>query len=496
MKKISHILLIALFTIGATSCRKSFLDVNNNPNQNTSASYQLVLPAALNSTAYYVTTGNEFANYWMGTWAISNSYVPISTEITFTFSNAYHQDRWSGFYYSINNFNYIDQAATASSDYFYAGIAKAMKVYCYQNLVDIYGNIPYSQALQISSYPRPKYDADTAIYASLFKQLDSARTLINNWNADLTPAPTETSDIMFSGSNSLWLKFINTLELRMLLRFTNIAKPAYYDAELSIVNNDANGFLGVGESALSNPGYSSSADAKLNPFYAAYGYNAAGNVTDNYGYYRANAYAIDFYNSNNDPRIGFFYAANALGNFAGNDFGVQGTAANKDISGIGISSSTQIGIIDKPSQSSPILTSFESLFLQSEAVQRGLISGDLKELYKSALQESFAYCGLTKTDATTYYSQSSDLVNIDSTADPLKTILTQKWASINAINPLEVYADYRRTKIPADLPGSKAKSAGAIPLRLLYPQTEISTNPDNVKAQGGINIYSKIFWVK
>ncbi len=495
MKRISYISTLFFLLIAVSSCKKSFFDVNSNPNLTPSASYQLVLPAALNSIGANVTDGLDYTKYWMGIWAVSGGYAPNITEVTYKFSNAYHQEVWSNFYYAINNLNYVENAANASNDKFYAGIAKAMKVYCYHNLVDLYGNVPYSQALQIDKYPRPKYDSAATIYASLFKQLDSARTLIASWNGQ-TEAPSKSSDIIYHGEQTLWIKFINTLELRLLLRFADIAKPSYYATELNIVKGDSRGFLVEGEDALVNPGYSNALNDNLNPFYADYGFNAAGNQATNYGYYRANSYGVDFYSNTNDPRIEYFYAPYATGKYAGNDFGIQGNP-NNVTSGIGLATSTRLGIINSPSQSSPVLTSFESLFLQAEAAQRGLIVGDYKALYKSALEESFYYCGITDaTAASTYYGQASDLVNIDSSATPLTTILTQKWASINAINPLEVYADYRRTKIPADIPGSKAAGVGPIPSRLLYPQSEINTNPDNVSAQGTITLNSKIFWVK
>ncbi len=489
MKKIKYIILGLL--IINTSCKKSFFDINTNPNTPTAASVDLVLPAALNSTAATVSSGLEFSNYWMGYWAVSGGYAPDIVTTSYKFSNSYYQGIWSGLYYSINNYNYVEQTALAQKSNFYAGIAKIMKAYCYHDLVDIYGNVPYSQALQISAYPRPAYDDASAIYGNLFKQIDSARTLIANWGGDV---PVATSDIMFKGSASLWLKFANTLELRMLLRLSQMAtKPSYYATELAIVKADPNGFLGAGQGALVNPGYSNASDANLNPFYATYGYSAAGTVSTNYGYYRANSYAINFYQITSDPRIGKFYAPYSGSNFAGNDYGVQGQP-NNVTSGIGF------GLINAPSQSAPVLTSFESLFLQAEAANRGLITGDYKALYKSAVTEAFAYFGLSSTAAQTYYSQTGttslqDKVNIDLSSNAITTIMTQKWASINVINPLEPYADWRRVKIPADAPGSKAVGVGPIPVRLYYPLSESQTNPDNVNAQGTITLSTKIFWM-
>ena len=500
MKKIKYIFLIAGTLVIGSSCRKRFFDINNNPNQPSSASVDLVLPGALNATAGSLVTGNEFSNYWMGYWAVSGGYAPGITEVSYKFSNSYHQNIWSNFYFAINNFNYVEQTASAQQLKFFTGVAKIMKALCYHNLVDIYGNIPYSQALQITKYPLPAYDKAVDIYGSLLKQIDTARILISTSGGDVI---TPTSDIMFGGDKNQWLKFANTLELRLLLRMTQIsAKPSYWSSELAILNADPNGFLGQGQSAAVNPGYSNASDANLSPFYGTYGYNAVGNTQTNLGFFRANTYAVNFYQNTNDPRLGQFYAPYAGNSFAGNDFGIQGQP-NNVVSAIG----TGNGLLKSPSEGAPVLTSFESLFLQAEAAQRGLIPGDYKALYKAAISESFNWFGLSSASAQTYYSQTGlaslqDKVNIDLSSNPLVTIMTQKWAAINVLNPLEPFADYRRLLIPADVPGSKYPGVSAqfapytTPYRLYYPQSEVQTNPDNVSAQGNVNLNTKIFWMQ
>ena len=82
MKRINYIIVLLLFIVGVSSCKKSFFDINNNPNQTASASYQLVLPAALNSVASTVSDGLEFSKYWMGFWAVSGGYAPNISEVT------------------------------------------------------------------------------------------------------------------------------------------------------------------------------------------------------------------------------------------------------------------------------------------------------------------------------------------------------------------------------------------------------------------------------
>jgi hypothetical protein len=154
-------------------------------------------------------------------------------------------------------------------------------------------------------------------------------------------------------------------------------------------------------------------------------------------------------------------------------------------------------MIGTPTQSSPVLTDFESLFIQSEAVVRGYITGDAKALYNSAVTQAFIYRGLTAVDATTYYSQAKFTTNYDNATDKIGLILTQKWLALNGTSPVEIWTDFRRSGYPQNLHFSEQadRASDTPPVRLLYPQTEISSNNDNVVAVGAIDAFkSKIFW--
>ena len=85
----------------------------------------------------------------------------------------------------------------------------------------------------------------------------------------------------------------------------------------------------------------------------------------------------------------------------------------------------------------------------------------------------------------------------DISTDKLRTILTQKWCALNGISPQPIWVDYRRTGYPDFLHFTEepARKNDTPPVRLFYPQTEISTNNENVLKQGTINLFtSKIFW--
>jgi hypothetical protein len=167
------------------------------------------------------------------------------------------------------------------------------------------------------------------------------------------------------------------------------------------------------------------------------------------------------------------------------------------------------GLLQGFAQDGPILTDYESLFLQAEAAERGYITADPKALYESAVTQSILYLGqqssldpttyvpLTAASAATYLAQVKPLVNYDATPNKLQVIITQKWLALIGQNPMAIWTDYRRTGFPnfIHFTADPARISDTPPVRLLYPQTEITTNNDNVLAQGTISLTtSKIFW--
>jgi hypothetical protein len=192
--------------------------------------------------------------------------------------------------------------------------------------------------------------------------------------------------------------------------------------------------------------------------------------------------------------------------FRGNEMGSQGTGSltysdNLDNSAIGGSAAAPAAY-RSPSQDQPIITDFESLFLQAEAVQRGWFSGNAQTIFQSAMLQSYHYM----FDAVDGAAAAADYYNLDLVPDArnnwalatnkIQLIITQKWASMNTLNFYEAWADYRRTGFPA-VPLSTSLSRGPnIPLRLKYPQTEYDLNGANVGPQGTVDQFtSKIWWM-
>ena len=485
------ILLAALILAG--SCRNSDFDINSpNPNQPSSVPPNYVLSAALTSSASRLLGGDvTFANFWMGYWAPYGEQSP--SVLSYNLTTDTYSSNWDNTYITLENYKYIEDQSAAPGMAYFRAIAKIMKDFHFQRLVDLYNNIPYTEALSATN-TFPKYDSAPVIYKDLVVQLDSAIDIIKKADA-LTAENPGSNDVMFHGDMDQWIKFANTLKLKILMRQTQTSGgPEYIAGNLSGMSTDD--FIGAGEDAGVNPGYSNSSRNQQSPLWQSVGYNTDGSPNGGYLYTRANSYAVDFYLATNDTlRIKQFYAPNSDGVFRGRAFGSSDVGqGGNTISGFGP------GILQSASMDAYILPAFESLFIQAEAAQRGYITGDPVALFKAGVTESFRLLGVPdyQNAAQALFSQPNEKVNIDISSNVISTIILQKWAALNAYDPLESYSDWRRLGIPSDLPVSvyPGTTATHIPYRLLYPTTEFNYNSENVNAQGNINQFtSKIFWM-
>jgi len=488
MKKLM-ILFSGIIMLAGAGCKKGFLDINTNPNTATNTTPELVLPNALAVTAARQITNYTFISGWMGYWAISGSYALNTNDFTtYKQTTDFGDGLWRNIYDNLEDYNYIEQAGTAQNKPFYVAAAKIMKAYEYQQLVDMFNNVPYTNALQGTTQILPTYDDAQAIYDSLVANIDIAVGLMAQPEAQAS----ETSDIMFGGDTQLWIQFANTLKLRILLRQSQIGRDAYITGEIGKISG---GYLT--QDAAVNPGYVQT-DGKMNPFYD-FCFNATGTYTQDF--WRANQYYINFDSANKDPRYRYVYGPTPSDAtvYAGNFLGQSNNAL--------VGSASSIfgpGVLKSFDQSAIILSASESYFLQAEAAIRGWITADAGTLYKAGVTASFEYLGVpdAETAAQTYMNQPGNSKvywdNNQTFNYKLSLIIRQKWAAMNTVTPFEAWADYRRLHLPADIPLSQSPyvDVPAIPLRIIYPTVEYTTNPENVAAEGGTDQHTdKIFWM-
>lgn len=501
MKKFIYSFL-TLSLLVATSCKKEFFDINNNPNSPTDESVtpQILLPRVLNVTASRTGINFDYAAFTIGYWGHSGSYGQSTDIESYAYNTSFQTGQWTGWYDVLTDVNILEQKANASGSKFYQGAAKTLKAIGFMFLVDQYNNVPYSKAFDIKGNILPTYDKGEDIYADLFKQLDAAAKLFAD-AGDLT-ADITSSDILFGGDTDMWRKLVNTMRLKLLIHESQVVSAATVSTVVGQINADGSGYLEAGETASVQPGYTVSQYGQ-NPFYNTYKISAL-SVSDQYN--RANNYILNKYagpdavlgTADDDIRYKFVFSAAEIplqGNtYKGVNFGEvlpnsdpYKQANQSQVSGPGLAKS--------PTQPQPLLTSIESLFLQAEAEQRGWITGVAATTYASAIQESYTYLGAGS--AATYLARPD--VAMTSGGDPIKQIVFQKYLSLIGLDNFEAYVDYRRLGVPSDLPLSlnPGRVNNVVPLRLSYPQTEYNYNSANVAAQGVINPQtSAIFWDK
>ncbi|MBO9565381.1 MAG: SusD/RagB family nutrient-binding outer membrane lipoprotein [Niastella sp.] len=504
MKK--WILYLAIPAVLTTGCSKSFFDINDNPNVATTTSItpDLILPSAMDRTGTLFSTNGSLATIgsWMGYWAIGTNYGAV-TEHRYDMSTDFGNTFWTSSYDIIFDYHTMQQKAETGGQDFYAGIAHIMKSLHYQALVDLFNNVPYSQAMDINKHITPGYDKGEDVYKDLLVQITEGIRLIKA--ADLSKnINIADADIMFHGNKALWAKFGNTLKLRLLIHMSQVNgfNPA---AEINTINAEGSGYLATGETAGINPGYTST---KPNPFWNAYAFNQAGNYSQDYR--RANNFALNLMKGLNDERYKYFYRPVRGGTYAGQyrgiDYGLNNDPAHiytetslSDIGGSPTTTGGASGLAKAATMDTWILTAAESYFLQSEAAVRGWIAGNAHVLYQEGVRESYRWLGVPNAVATAdNYLASTDtkVAWPAATADQIKVISWQKYFAFNGNNFPEAWNDYKRTGVvqPA-ISVDAGRLTDHVPYRYPYPTSEYSYNRKNVEAQGTVDPYTnKVFW--
>lgn len=485
--------MIGIASLAAFSSCDDYLDVNEDPNNPSS---EIVKPEiVLGATQVYTYSQlarnmNQLGNLMMNNWtrdvgASNSSY--YFNEQTYNVTSEFYSGIWENLFIRTSNYTFIQNTTDSGYDN-YKAIAKILKSYYFQYLVDLYGDIPYSEAHKRGANLTPAYDDDLAIYRDLVVQLDQAIDLINNAPPEsLNPG---SNDVMLNGDMDMWIKFANSTKLRILLRESQrTASASYVSGKINEMQQNGAEFLGPNDNVKINPGFAAS-ENQQNAFASLF-LNFSDGYVNNYASTAATKYTITYLTNTNDTRRNRIYSAASNGTYAGHQQGdILSPSTNYPVSHVGP------GLLVNSAQDGIVFTAAESLLLQAEAVQRGYLSGSAKDLYESAITESYKLLGLTAADASTYYSQTLPLVGWAASAgNEIQAIINQKWIALNGINGVETWIENTRTGFPAHVPLSNVAPGSSRPIRLLYPSSEITGNTANTPQQSESQAFtSKIFW--
>jgi len=448
MKK--YILIIsAVFCLSLTSCQKYF-DINVDPNSPSEdkVTTSLIFPGIeMNLAAsygdYLRIVGGYFAQHYSQYFGTSN-YLDYSQ---FTMSGTRNSGTYQQLFQKVlENSKIVYDKSMASKDYGTALASVVMRAFAYQALVDCYGGVPYSEALNPDNLT-PKYDDGKAIYAGIIAELDAALNLVDGTEAICT-------NFLFPGEKAdKWIEFANALKLRILMRESNVVDVKSQVADLlkdgKFPEEDI-AFTGCWEKAA----------GKESPFYAEEFSTLGGSTQKNI---IANIALVGTMQQAGytDPRLALFFDTNKSGAYTG---GVSGTNFSTTKTFKSDYWCQPVASYDMPVY---LITVAETNFFIAEYEARYGTATAAETAFKEALDASFESAGVEDVDAAT----AAYLVKFPyDNANYGKCIGLAKWLALSGTNNFEAYCELRRMKNP---------TFGTISGTDIYNDTDDSSyNPD------------------
>ncbi|WP_436486813.1 SusD/RagB family nutrient-binding outer membrane lipoprotein [Chitinophaga sp. ARDCPP14] len=530
----SIILSIGFLCLSVTSCKKDLISMNENPNGANPATINpnLVLSTVLTTTGFQlVFLGyQDMAGVMQHTQ--KDGWTTTHNEYDWSGSNS-----WTGYYDMLRNNQLVYNRGVELNSELHQGVALVMKSLLFGLITDLWGDAPYTYALQgekgTPETTLPVFDPQQTIYTGILADLEKANTLLSKPKSAYSN-PIDAVDVYYQGDPAKWRKMANSLALRYYMRLSEklpaiakagiekmVADPAQYPLILSID--------GAEDATMSFPGNSNADSWPMNVAYD----------TDSSNYRRLKMCStfVNALQSRHDPRLGVW--ANKVQCFllvddtkpagTGNVYkatdtviageprkvryispdvlaskGLTANDINQDENYVGlppaISGPAVYNLSPDASQASRnphvswlndiykqpkgpllkarIISASEVHFILAEAAAiKGWAAGDAEAHYNAGIQASLNVWGVAGSTAA-YLAQPS--VKFNHTQEQ---IIIQKWiASWTAAT--EAWADYKRTGYPVLQAGPYAKGP-VVPVRLYYMLEERNLNKANMEAAAG-----------
>lgn len=514
MKKNTILQLVAgMFLFGTTACTSNFEDYNKNPHEpdteDMGADLYLVKALVLNLQDLMMPEQENFAQYVdclmagnLGGYVADSNFGSgwSGRYATFNPSEAWQAIPFNDFYQKFypTYFNLTSQ----SQEELYLSLAELYRIAVMLRVTDTYGPIPYSKVGVANAIKSP-YDSQKDIYTKMFQDLNKVIEVLGKYASQNFSAG---ADKIYEGNTAAWVKFANSLKLRMAMRtcyvsgFTVDGKTSQQLAEEAV----AGGVM----TTAADGAYRKVADH--NPWQRfMVMWNDA----------RIAADLTCYMNAFNDPRRDAYYGKNTFGEVSGDNYtgdrrlyvGLRRGIRQGEFNSWSHGYSTM-----KVAENTDIVVfrASEVAFLRAEGALRGWnMGGDAKSLYEEGIRISFEENGISE-GLNAYLANKSKVSNY---VDPLKgqndqkydysaplntnvtvawqdgdfeqsleRIITQKWIA-NFPNGMEAWSEYRRTGYPKLMPMAANESKGVVDdqegaRRMAYPVNEYRENKEYVEA--------------
>jgi hypothetical protein len=487
-QKIKSVYFFAALLLLSTGCKK-FLDVNKNLNDPTKVPVSILLTGA----QYQMGQGLAFNNGLtdgLSVYMHQQSTREEADNYDMKGNDFIIENSWAKFNAALTDLDVVIKQSIEEERFKYAGVAKILKAFGFSQMVDVWGDIPFSEFNKFKEgVKQPLFDDDAAIYPQLITLIDEGIADINN--PVTNPSNPGTDDVIYGGNTARWVKAGNTLKLKL---YTQLRKVQNVTAEViallanpaGLINSKEESFnIAFGTALLTdrhpgfsdytatqrtehvspwfyeilkgyNPIYSGSVDPRL-PYYI-YNQIKPGGATPNTTEYRDGAFVSIYFGSIGSDR-------NASQQNGISLFGIYPVGGRYDDGQGGVASATS-GTGAAPQK---LITYADRLYLEAELINAGVIAGDAREVFSRALSASMAQVdyvisnyvkpsqavpqlmganGATPIAAvTTYINAVLAKYDAGDANKKLEHIMTQKWlASVGA--SVDQYTDYRRTGYP------------------------------------------------
>ena len=537
-KIVLSILTLSMLVLASCS---NFLDINEDPNNPREATLSFVLPSVQvnmagalgaatgglgNFTSLYIhhtvqrgTQQNDYA-FQGDDFGVSTPWRLLNT-------------------FALNDLEQMLVQAEELQAGPYLGVGKIMKAYMYSIMVDMWGDVPFSEAQQGAENLFPKFDDGQQVYNSVFALLDEG---IADLAAESSFAP-GSDDLIYGGDLDKWRKFANTLKLKM---YTQVRLAQDVSAEVAkLISED--GLIGPGDDFQMQYGTSSAPENRNLGYAQEYAAGGAFNYISPYFFEIMKGdntfFDENIYKDIEDPRIPYYFynqlpdgatdadAENPCSycpSRSGTPFlSIWMFSFNIDPNeGFDQSSSQTVmglypiggryddgqggavnfnGAADTPQR---LLTYYARKYLEAELAITGVTDGDARALLEEAIRASFdkvdeiaaaaSAPALVEEDVEAYIAAVLERYDAADAEGKLEHIMTQKWIATYGFG-VDAYTDYRRTGYPKlHDPNTDnlnvTASARLYPLAFPYPQSELNRNPN---APGQRNITTDgVFWDK
>jgi len=345
--------------------------------------------------------------------------------------------------------------------------------------VDIFGNVPYSQALDITKIA-PVYDDAATIYQDLLTRIDAALG-----NLDATSASFGSADIIYGGDVSKWIKFANSLKLKIGITLSDV-NPTLAQSTVQAAVSGGVFTSSDDDAVLLYPG-----GIHSNPIWSLVVQNGRDDFVP------ANT-VIDLMNSLSDPRRSFYFTLVDTSS----EQGVVKLAFSGGIYGKSnpFTKYSHINpLISSPTFPGTLLSYEEVLFYEAEASARSFsVGGTQRDFYDAAITASILSWGGTPDQAAAYIAQPS-VAYATATGTWQQKIGTQAYIALYN-RGLEGWTEWRRLDFPIFNMPPSITDYSQIPKRFTYPVNEQTLNKTNYasasSAIGGDLQSTRIFWDK